>query len=244
MDRSVSSFSLSFQHATRFDGVGSNARDRLPGPPVPAAGRGEVDPILLHQALEGGSESVQRLVERLQPTIQAEVALVVLGRSSTGPKTVRLEVEDLVQDVWETLFRDNWRVLRHYQPDRGASLKTFVGLVSRRVAIDALRSGRRNPWREQPSPPQHLETNAPLPVSLEQRVQDRNLLEHVYGQLEIELGAKGRSALESLFAEGLSIEEASERTGMTKSALYTWRKRITQRARSLLAHFSGSREDP
>ena len=199
----------------------------------------EVDLSLLSEALAGRREAVQRLVEQLQPTIHAEVAITVLRRGPADPRSVRVEVEDLVQDVWETLFRDDWRVLRKYRPDRGASLRTFVGLISQRVAIDALRSGRRNPWREQLGTNRDIEAQGPLSVSFEQRLHDRNMLEHVYTHLESELGDKGRSALKSMFAKGLTIDEASADTGMTKSALYSWKKRITSRARDLVARLSG-----
>ncbi len=220
--------------------VGSDARDGAPSP-APAEHR-ELDASLLTEALTGGRDSVQRLVDELQPTIHAEVAVVVLRRGPSDPRAVRVEVEDLVQDVWETLFRDDWRVLRKYQPNRGASLRTFVGLISQRVAIDALRSGRRNPWREQLGALRDVDAQNLLSVSFEQRLQDRNLLKQVYAQLEAELGEKGRSALESMFARDLSVDEAAVATGMTKSALYSWKKRITSRARALLARLSGSEE--
>lgn len=53
-----------------------------------------------------------------------------------------LEVADLVQDVFVKLCRDDYRLLRSYDPAR-AGLSTWLTLVARSTALDALR--RRRP---------------------------------------------------------------------------------------------------
>lgn len=192
----------------------------------------------LSRALDGKSGAVHALVAGLLPSVHAEVAATVLRYQTGDRHRIRMEVEDLIQDVWETLFRDDWRILRQFRPERGGRLRNFVRTVSRRVVIDALRSGRRNPWRERLTPLGRVESAGLLSISLEQRIQDRNLLARVYAELEGELGEKGGSALESLFARGLSIDEAQEQTGMTKQALYAWTKRIKKRAHAIVAEFA------
>ena len=51
------------------------------------------------------------------------------------------EVEDLVQDVFLRLCRDDFRLLRSYDPTR-AQLSTWVTIIARSTARDALRRHR------------------------------------------------------------------------------------------------------
>ena len=69
-------------------------------------------------------------------------------RYKPGSGRVRQDVEDLAQDVFLRLFEENGRVLRSWDPARGLSLENFAGLVAERHAISTLRTGKRNPWRE------------------------------------------------------------------------------------------------
>ena len=116
---------------------------------------------------------VFRLVEFLQPTIQTEVALIVLRLGPESPEGVRSEVESLVRTVWETLFRDHWYVLRHFIPDHEDSPKEFVALVSRSVALGMFQKG----------PSDVFDKEAPggtLPTSFNQQRRARSLLKQIH----------------------------------------------------------------
>jgi RNA polymerase sigma factor (sigma-70 family) len=52
------------------------------------------------------------------------------------------DIDDLVNDVWVTLLRDDLRKLRQYDASRGLRIASFVGLVATNVTIDSLRSRR------------------------------------------------------------------------------------------------------
>lgn len=192
---------------------------------------GRSDEDVLRGALSGDAASVRELIRRLQPAVQGPVAMAVL--SYRRSQSVRLEVEDLVQEVWSRLFAEDGRILRAYRPERGP-LAPFIRVVANRLVVDALRSGRKNPWRERPASPEDLERDATLIESVEGRVGDRLLLEHVVAELRAQLGDKGREALEVMYLEGASVAEAAEATGMTPNALHMWRKRIAKMARAVL----------
>jgi RNA polymerase sigma-70 factor (ECF subfamily) len=51
------------------------------------------------------------------------------------------EIEDLTQDVFVRLCKDNFRLLRSYDPER-AALSTWLTIVARSTARDALRRRR------------------------------------------------------------------------------------------------------
>jgi RNA polymerase sigma-70 factor (ECF subfamily) len=115
---------------------------------------------LIRRALTGDPTALTELVAVLTPVIQARVARTLLARRHrlAGGRDVRQEVEDLSQDVFLTLFSRDARVLRDWQPGRGLSLESFVGLVAERQVLSFLCSGRaemsgnvpqaRSPWKD------------------------------------------------------------------------------------------------
>ena len=79
----------------------------------------------------------------------------------------RADVEDAVQDVFVRLCRDDFRLLRTYDPARG-SLGTWLGVVAASTAIDLRRKRRATqPLDEAPEavlavdPPQHERLRVP-----------------------------------------------------------------------------------
>src|SRR5215208_3506308 len=109
---------------------------------------------LVRDALAGDQTALTRLVAVLTPIIQARVARTLLARRSqcAGDRNVRQEVEDFTQDIFLSLFARDAHVLRSWRAERGLSLENFVGLVSERQVVSFLRSGKRNPWKDEPSP--------------------------------------------------------------------------------------------
>jgi RNA polymerase sigma-70 factor (ECF subfamily) len=84
--------------------------------------------------LAGNKAAWDAFVTRFAGLILAAVRRVV------GPNGA--EVEDIVQDVFVRLCKDDFRLLRQYDPTR-AGLSTWLTIVARSVAHDAIR--RRRP---------------------------------------------------------------------------------------------------
>src|ERR1700730_12524653 len=117
---------------------------------------------LLREALGGDQAALTRLVALLTPVIHARVARTLLARRSYlgSDRNVRQEVEDLTQEIFLSLFVRGGQVLRSWEAGRGLSLENFVGLVSERQVVSFLRSGKRNPWKEEPPRAGDLEVAA------------------------------------------------------------------------------------
>lgn len=81
--------------------------------------------------IDGDGMAWHRFVEWSAPVVHgaARRALAGLGRA---------DVEDAVQDVYLRLCRDDYRLLRTYDPERG-SLRTWLGVVAASTAIDLRR---------------------------------------------------------------------------------------------------------
>lgn len=50
-----------------------------------------------------------------------------------------------------SLFTDQGRALRAWDPARGLSLENFVGFVAERQIASILRTAKRSPWTEDPT---------------------------------------------------------------------------------------------
>ena len=176
------------------------------------------------------------------PLVQARVArrLVLQRDRSGGDRDVRQEVEDLAQEVFLSLFADDARALRAWDPTRGLSLSNFVGLVAERQAISILRSGRRSPWRDDPTLDEELD-RLPEPRQSETAATSRDVVERLLDRLTEELTPMGRRLFDLLLVEEVPVAEAMVSTGLSAEALYAWRSRLRRVARQLLAELSESR---
>jgi RNA polymerase sigma factor (sigma-70 family) len=189
----------------------------------------------VRQALAGDEPALDRLVRSLTPVIQRRVAQgLLLRRSGTAAsRNIRQEVEDLSQEVFLYLFADGGKVLRSWQPERGLSLRNFVGLVAERKTASILRIDKRSPWKEIPTLLVELDRAAPDsgPEELAASREQRKLLLH---RLREELTPRGWHLFDLLFLRGLSVKEVAAETGLSAVAVYAWRSRLRRLIRRLL----------
>lgn len=196
-------------------------------------------------ALAGNEAALTRLVRKLTPVIQSRVARgLLLRRTGTAAgRHVRQEVEDLTQEIFLVLFADEGKVLRSWQPERGLSLLNFVGLVAERQTASILRSGKRSPWKEDPTLPEDFR-QASLESGPEEITASREQLKLLLDRLTEELSPLGRHLFDLLFLRELPLDEVIRQTGMSPDAVYAWRSRLRRLAGRLLDERSENRLDP
>jgi RNA polymerase sigma factor (sigma-70 family) len=194
---------------------------------------------LVQDALAGDQAALTRLVAVLTPVIQVRTARTLLANRArlASERNVRQDVEDLTQDVFLSLFDNGARVLRNWQAERGLSLENFVGLVSERYVISFLRSGKRNPWKEEPSLMEDLDL-ATLDRDPEVVAAGREELRLLLDRLREKLSPLGQRLFELLFVQEMSPEETMAASGLSADAVYAWRSRLRRLARELLAEMS------
>lgn len=91
-----------------------------------------MDPILT-QCLAGSSEAWTQFVRRYSPLIFSTVRRT-LSRRAGGT----VSVEDVTQDVFLRLVKNNFALLRSYDPQR-AAVTTWLTVVAHSAAVNALR---------------------------------------------------------------------------------------------------------
>lgn len=194
---------------------------------------------LLREALAGDQTALTRLVAVLTPVIQARVARTLFARRAhLAGGNVRQEVEDLTQEIFLSLFAKDAHVLRGWQAERGLSLENFVGLVSERQVVSFLRSGKRNPRKEELSSQEDLDAEA-LDQGPEEIAASREELGLLLERLREKLSPLGWHLFELLFMKEMSLDEARAASGLSADAVYAWRSRLRRLAQGLLADLSG-----
>jgi RNA polymerase sigma-70 factor (ECF subfamily) len=194
---------------------------------------GSIDETCLRLALDGDDGALSRMVNGLTPVIQARVARCLLRWRGAGT-SIRQQVEDLAQEVLLHLFADGGRILRDWEPGKGLSLENFVGLVAQRRAVSILRTGKRNPWREDSTEDEWLDARSDARPGPEQETIARSTLEELLERLRAELSPLGWQLFELLYVEERGVEEVRAETGLSADAVYAWRSRLRKQARRRL----------
>ncbi|MDP7070106.1 MAG: sigma-70 family RNA polymerase sigma factor [Phycisphaerales bacterium] len=137
------------------------------------------------------------------------------GRTPAGE-----EVDDLVQAVYIKILRNDRRLLRRYDPSR-SSVSTWITLIARSVAIDALRRKGHDlrPLDEAHGAVQDTDRAAPtgpvIPTHL--------------------LTARQRLILTMLFEDGMEVSEVAAALGVKAQTIRSSKHKAMERLRR---HFS------
>jgi DNA-directed RNA polymerase specialized sigma24 family protein len=202
---------------------------------------------LIRAALKGDGAAVRQLVDALSPVVHARVARALLrsGTRARAGRDLRQDVEDFTQEVFASLFEQGGRALLAWDPERGMSLVNFVGLVTEHQVASILRSGRRNPWTEEPTVEADLERAAGFAEEVDGRVYSRQVLAQLLERLSAELTPRGLALFHLLFVEERSVEATCAETGLSTDAVYAWRSRLGKVAARLVAEIrKGPPSDP
>jgi RNA polymerase sigma-70 factor (ECF subfamily) len=146
---------------------------------------------------------------------------------------VTQDAADIVQDVFLSLFQADGKALRAWDPARGSSLESFVGLLARHQTDSVLRNGRTCPWREDPTDFADLDGFASQAHSPDAVVASRDQLRQLLERLRQELSPRGLEIFTWMVIEEEPIDRLSTRLGLTHEALYQWRSRFSKLARTL-----------
>jgi DNA-directed RNA polymerase specialized sigma24 family protein len=187
----------------------------------------------LRLALDSGDPMlVREFVLEWIPLVQARVARTLV-RHREFSRDTRQEVEDVTQEVFATMFADGSKALRAWNPDRGLSLRNFIGLLAERHTITIVRSLRRSPWTESPSDTGELDEHMGEDVDQAEAVESKDFLRTLFQEVEEVLTPRGLELFERLLVYEESIDEVCASTGMSTDAVYAWRSRLIKVARTL-----------
>ena len=188
----------------------------------------------VESALGGDRSAMDALVEALAPVVHLRVARAMMRRKRQARgRDLRQDLEDLVQEVFAALFSKEGRALRQWDPVRGLSFTGFVGFLAEREVGMMMRTGKRNPWTEDPTQDEFLVHLSGSDPHDESRLESRDLLGRVTERLRDRLSPKGRHYFHLMYVENRRVQDIAELTGTTTGALYAWRSRLLKLLRDL-----------
>ena len=135
-------------------------------------------------------------------------------------------VEDLFQDFFLSLIRDNFKKLRQFKGDRGCSLTSWLRVIASRQTIDFLRRQETSTARaventpsDQPDPPGSMIDR------------ERNKL---LSQVLETLPPRDRLFIQLYFQRSLPPKEVASVLRVSVSAVYTQKNRLLEKLREAL----------
>lgn len=178
-------------------------------------------------ALAGDPRVVRALVAQLTPVIRASAARSLLRRRAFARGAdIRQLLDDVTQDVFVELFRNDGKLLRTWDPARGMGLPGFVGLVAEQRVGAMLRSRRKNPWFEELANDGAPVEEPPHPAEPDGGLASRQALERLFERAQAELSPLGHELLRRLILEEEPIASVAAAMGMSTSAVQAWSSRL------------------
>ena len=187
------------------------------------------DHALIEDALARKPLACRTLVARLTPPIQRQVNAVLIRRRQGS----RADVLDLTQEIFRVLLDDDGRVLRAWDPARGASLEGYVGMVAERRALSILTSGRKSGHAEDAKEPGDFDAEADDGPDPELAAMSRQALGQVLAGLKARLSPRGYEMFRVLYVEEREVEWVMRTYDLNRDAVYAWRARIQKAVREV-----------
>jgi RNA polymerase sigma-70 factor (ECF subfamily) len=187
---------------------------------------------LLLAVLRGERQAEEAFVERYTAIVEYCVRALSRNRGVSEE-----DIEDIVSEVWLSLWEKEKHRLRRFDPTRRVRVSTWVGTLARHKTIDWLRA--RQPAALSLSTEESWEPSdtAPPPEELLERRQAVEL-----ARLAVEqLSQQDRGFLEVLCSEEQGSEELARQLGIAVTTVYTRRFKIAQKLTRLVAELAPDR---
>ncbi len=145
------------------------------------------------------------------------------------------DLDDLVNDVWVTLLRDDMKKLRQYDAQRGFRIASFIGLVATNTTIDHLRG------REIDATPIDQVREDAFAGEVEPRdtVEDREQAELARAALE-QLSGDERAFVVEVFHAERSPEELARTLGVTTNTIYSRKFKIRAKLQRIVTELEAA----
>jgi len=187
---------------------------------------------LLLAVLRGEREAEEAFVERYTSIVEFCVRALSRNRGVSEE-----DIEDIVSEVWLSLWEKEKHRLRRFDPARAVRVSTWVGTLARNKTIDWLRA-QHPPALSLSSEGSWEPSDSAPPV--EEELERRQCLE--LARLAIEqLSQQDRGFLEVLCSEEHETEDLARRLGIAVTTVYTRRFKIAQKLSRLVESLESPR---
>lgn len=187
----------------------------------------------LDGALAGDRAAADALLAVAAPVVRARARRALRRRVRTGGHVLESDVDDLAQEVLAAMLSDDARTLRGWDPERGLSFRSFVGLVAQRRISSLLRRSGFVTSLSEGEREALSESRSPHP-SPEASLASRERVQALYRSLAHALSSHALDLFERLYLRDESVDEVASATGLSLPSIYQWRRRLLLAARDAL----------
>ncbi len=193
---------------------------------------------LIKDAIGGDRMAVRRMVTRLLPVVHARV----YRACAKGALPKVYQPNDLVQEVWIELLKNEGRQLLAYEPGRGASLEGFVGMITERTIhnVRVQNSAQKRGGHLQEVSSEVLEHSAAAHSSPEETGVAADLAHQLSEHMSDKLPPRGQLVWQYAFSDGRSVDEVAQLMGVNSQVVYNWQHKIRSLARAFLMEQSAA----
>lgn len=116
---------------------------------------------ILTALLAGDEAARQRFYEMYHKLVRNMVSQTIVRHVENCHQD---EIEDGISYAWQVLFKNNFDKLRRWQPGRGYSISTWVGMLCKNATCDYLRARKNHPDIPDDEPVRYEEIPAESPA--------------------------------------------------------------------------------
>ena len=178
---------------------------------------------LLSRCFEGHKPSWDEFVQRYSRLIYHTVATTLDRQSREWSREL---IDDLFQEIFLTLVRDDFAQLRRFKGDAGCTLASWLRMIAVRRTIDHL----RKPKNPAESFDERLHA---APTGASENPPDHELIPWVAKAVEM-LAPRKRILIDLIFRQELPVQDVAAILHLSVGAVYTQKSRILAKLRKAL----------
>lgn len=190
---------------------------------------------LLSAVLAGDTRAECHFVIRYRKVIEARVRRVF---SRYRRDMTEEDIQDMISDVWLSLFEDDMRCLRRFDPSRKIKVSTWISLLTRNKTIDRLRtSNSRTVGLDDVTEGFEPSSPSPLPSEELDRRERRKLACQALGRLS----RSEQRFIRAWYVDEVRPEKLARQFGIAIGTVYSRRFKIQSKLARAIGRLTSCR---
>lgn len=189
------------------------------------------DPSLVLALVANDAAAWREFQHRYDRLILRCITKVTKSFSSVSPDDVR----EIYAQLYLSLCAHGRAKLRAFDPTRGSSLSSYIGMLAIHGAYDWLRAARREPQREAIAAAEDLSSELPDPYEAAAQQERANLAARVMEGFS----ERDRVFAALYFGEGMQPDEIARSMNISVKTVYSKKHKIQSKLESIVAGLKG-----
>ncbi len=192
---------------------------------------GSEDQPLVDALVANDPRAWREFQQRYDRLVVRCITKVTKSFSSVSPDDVR----EIYAQLYLSLFANDRAKLRAFDPTRGSSFSSYIGMLAIHCAYDWLRSARREPQREAIAAAEDLWSELPDPYEAAAQQERATLAARVMEGFS----ERDRVFAALYFGEGMEPDEIARSMKISVKTVYSKKHKIQSKLESIVASLKG-----